>query len=316
MHRLKRGSGVMDVLANATVRIQQMWQESDQVAFSRNELQGQCLPLISTLDIRNLPWELRPWRRGDPPVEENAITCVKKSTTRSVLTFTLPTADANQSVRLFVKRCKPRVNLKTLFSWCRKSKCAREWDLGWELRRRGIPTAFPLGWADQRVHGLLRESYLVTLGLENTCSFYDLYCKLGDQDARMFWMGNLGHFIRQAHEKGFAHDDLSSEHVLVEQYPEAPADVKGPQFYFIDLDQSRLYPGAVTPYRRAHNFFQIFRSLPPELLGQAEREAFYSGYSSGIWKPEHIAAFEQSIRLITFQKKIARLFRLKTYLGR
>ncbi len=306
----------MDVLANATVRIQQMWQESDRVAFSRNGLQGQCLPLISTLDIRNLPWETRQRRKNDPTMLETPVTCVKRSTTRSVLTFSIPTADANQSVSLFVKRCKPRLSLKTLFSCYRKGKCEREWDLGWELRKRGIPTAFPLGWAELRVHGFLRENYLVTLGLENTCSFYDLFSKLGDQDARKFWMGNLGRFIRQAHEKGFAHDDLSAEHVLVEQYPEAPADVNGPQFYFIDLDQSRLYPGAVTPYRRAHNFFQIFRSLPAELLGQPERDAFYAGYSSGIWRPEHIEAFEQSIRLIALQKKIGRLFRLKTYLGR
>ncbi len=314
----------MDMLANAAARIQQMWQESDRVEFNRNGLRGQCLPLISTLDIRNLPWELRRQRPGESPQGPNPVVCVKRSTTRSVLTFSIftapfqsPAPSASQSVSLFVKRCKPRLSPKTLLSWFReKSKCEREWELGWELRKRGLPTAFPLGWAERREHGFLRESYLVTLGLENTCSFYDLYTQLGDSDGRMFWMGNLGRFIRQAHEKGFAHDDLSAEHVLVERHPEAPADVTGPQFYFIDLDQSRLYPSAVPPYRRAHNFFQIFRSLPPDLLGSPERNAFYAGYSAGIWRPQHIEAFEQSIRMIALQKKIARLFRLKTYLGR
>lgn len=216
-------------------------------------------------------------------------------------------------IRLFAKRCLARRGLKRLLSSARASKCHREWNVGREALKRGIPTALPMIWADMREGKSLVSSFLVTIGIDDSVDFITLLRELSSSAERIFWCGQLGNFIRDAHERGFAHDDLSSEHILVSNHAEAPAGDEGPCFHFIDLDQARLSDKPVTPFRRAHNFFQIFRSLPHDIFGDAERRAFYKGYSHGTWETQHIEPFERAIRLITLQKKLFRIFKIKTW---
>jgi tRNA A-37 threonylcarbamoyl transferase component Bud32 len=301
----------MESLPNSpSDRIRQLWSHEDTVEYQRSGLVGKCLPLVSTLDVGALPWETAP---PFAVADEAEILCVKRTKTRCVLTFKVA-GTGGEMVHLYAKRFHPRRRPKNLLSWARASKTRREWDLGWGLIDKGLPTAMPLLHADRRRHGLLVECFLVTLGVENSISFGSLWRSLPDRDHRMRWLSLLGAFIRQSHAKGFAHDDLSSEHILVS----LPSGTSGSNasFHFIDLDSSTLTEGQVSPYRRAHNFFQIFRSLPQNLLGKDERRAFYSGYSGGAWGDEEAESFDRAIRTIETQKAIGKMFQLKRWLKR
>ncbi len=290
-------------------QIAQRWTLADAKPYARGDIQGECLPMVSTIDLPNLPWDEAPTL---PTIEAKGggLLCVKRSRHRCVLTFTI-TGAMGQDIRLYVKRCKPSQSVfkqvGNIFG--RQSKSQREWKLGWDLMQRDIPTAVPLLWADERKSGKLKASYYISLGLEGTVSFRSIYESVTEEHNRIIWMAYLGAFIRMAHEKGFAHDDLSTDHVLVATNSLDPKHSGHPRFFFIDLDGSRTYHEPVGGYRRAHNFFQVFRSLPKEKVTDNQRKGFYNGYSEGKWSDEHIETFEHTIEMISLQKKLGRMFK-------
>lgn len=284
------------------------WQGIRTSPYRRSGLEGQCLAPLCELDIAALPWD-------DPHPEHSGQTReverVKLSNTRSVLSF-LITDPEETPVRVYAKRARSRNWVKSALSIGRRGKTAHEWLVAREMLHRGLPTALPLLWAERRVGGMLRESFLVTLAIERGVSFRELYLTQQDEADRCTWMRLLGANIRLGHDNDFAHDDLNTRHVLLTSGRNAFSEP--PRFYYIDLDGARI-DKTVSAYRRAHNFFQLFRSLPAHLVGHAERQSFYAGYSGGVWEEEHTQAFDRAIERIALQKKVGKAFKFKTWRG-
>jgi len=278
------------------------WSGIEPIPFRQGHISGQCLPALSDIPLDALPWnERRP--KADPRFPD--IQLIKKSNTRSVLRFTIRDASGSAAA-VFAKRCRARNTTKRLLSIGHAGKARREWDIGREMLRLGLPTALPLLWAEKRIHGMMTENYLITLGVERAVSFAEIWRGLADAESRRTWMQSLGEQVRRGHEKGFAHDDLSSEHILVIARPDAPT------YCYIDLDRARI-GASVSAYRRAHNFFQIFRSLPAETLGPAERRAFFEGYSGRQWDEAAIARVENAIARIARLKAIGKSLKPKQW---
>ena len=274
--------------------------------YERGKIAGQCLAPLAAIDLEALPWDER---HPEDSERFSEIQRVKKSNTRSVLSFLITDPD-EIPVRVYAKRCRARNLTKRLLSLGRQSKARREWMVGRELLDRAIPTALPLLWAERRVHGMMTENYLVTLGIDRSVSFAQLWSTLAKPEDRATWMRILGANIRLGHDNNFAHDDLSTEHVLVA----SAVDVfnHAPTCYYIDLDRARI-DGPVSAYRRAHNFFQIFRSLPSDSFGAAERREFYNGYSHGKWTDELAEAFDVVIARIALLKAIGKALKPRNW---
>ncbi|HUT24053.1 MAG TPA: lipopolysaccharide kinase InaA family protein [Sumerlaeia bacterium] len=270
--------------------------------YARDGLVGERLGLLTDAPLSELPWDSAP---KDPSGAADGVVLVKRSHTRSVLSFLVPGPEGTP-VRVYAKRHRARNFLKASASLFRRSKSWREWDLGWRALRTGLPVAAPLAWAERKRRGLVIEDYLITLGVDRSVSFRELWRNLPTSEERSLWAKELGRFIRFAHDRGCVHDDLSAKHILVAAGE--PLSGSTPTFHFIDLDQSRLVR-RVSPYRRAHNFFQVFRSLPSETFTFQERLAFYKGYSDGKWREEHIEAFQWAIQWIGRLKRLSKILK-------
>ncbi|MBN1866805.1 hypothetical protein JW916_05890 [Candidatus Sumerlaeota bacterium] len=284
------------------------WLDTSEQDYGRDGLRGRCLGPLVDFDLVGLPWDTAP----DPPKSGNASgsatpVCVKRSRTRCVLALDVKDP-IGRPVRVYAKRCRVRNGLRRLVSIGRAGKCRREWDLGWRLLERGIPTALPLLWAEKRAAGgMMTENYLVTLGLENALPFRALWNEVrGSDSERRFWIEQLGRFVRRTHDAGFAHDDLSTSHIFLGQEKREKDDP--PRFCSIDLDGGRL-GDKVGPFRRTHNFFQVFRSLPRRSVGPEERRVFFDAYSEGAWDERRVRAIERQIDRIRRWKRIAWVFK-------
>jgi tRNA A-37 threonylcarbamoyl transferase component Bud32 len=272
--------------------------------YRQHGLLGECLGLLADIRLGELPWDSAPKAQN---AAGDGVARIKTSDTRSVLTFTIQ-GPGGAPVRVYAKRNLARNPFRVLVSLFHRSKSRREWKIAWKALGAGVPVSTPLAWAERRRGGMATESYLVTLGIARSVSFRTLWKSLSTPEARCLWVGQLGRFVRSAHDRGFAHDDLSVEHVLVAT-GSAPSGF-APTFHFIDLDQSRLVR-RLSPYRRAHNFFQVFRSLPSETFTAQERLAFYEGYSHGTWTEEHIEAFQRAIQWIGRLKRLSNILKVR-----
>lgn len=285
----------MDAMPEHAARLMAEW--GGLQPYRQGDAEGQCLALLSDLRVEELPWETAP--RTPPEGEETQVLCVKRSRTRCVLTFEVPGPEG-AGVKVYAKRNLPRGVWKRFASRFRSSKARREWDVSWRAVRHYVPAALPLLYAERRAGAVVTAGYLLTLGIPRSASFADLFRALDGPQERAQWMAHLGRFVRLLHDHGFAHDDLSVEHVLVASGADPMR--QAPTFHLIDLDQSRVLD-EVSAYRRAHNFFQIFRSLPEDLFDEQHRMAFYRAYSAGAWSEEHVAAFERAIQWIRRLKR-------------
>jgi hypothetical protein len=282
------------------------------VTYARDGLRGECLAEMRETALAALPWHLRPKgkeipRRPGGQKEEHAQSegkdevprCVKRSHTRCVLALAIE-GTGGALVRAFAKRYRAREFFSRAASLFHPSKARREWEAGRELLRRGVPTAEPLLWAEKRRCGVRTESYLVTRALAGAVPFRRLWNSLATPSSRRDWLEILARFLRENHEKGFAHDDLRADHVLV--VPACPPRSAAPQFYFIDLDNSRIAP-SVSRYRRVHNFFQFLRSLGSKPPTSEEIDVFLRAYSGGEWSDREIRLVKRKMRWIALLKR-------------
>jgi hypothetical protein len=118
------------------------WQHMSETRYHRDGLSGRCLSPLADFDLANLPWDTAPLLRS-PSQHLSLPYCVKRSRTRAVLALDMKDP-IGRPVRVYAKRCRMRNAIKRLASVGRSGKCRREWDLGWRLLERGIPTCLPL----------------------------------------------------------------------------------------------------------------------------------------------------------------------------
>lgn len=279
------------------------WTQDGPRSYHRGEYEGQCLPHLEDFDLGALPWNQAP--SGTRPTPDKPVVRVKGSKSnlkRQVLCFEAPDPQG-RSVRLYAKRNSHNSAVKRQLAKWRPSKARGEWQRGHRLIELGVPTALPLLWARRFEKGRPAESYLVTLGIEDALSFLDVYRQIHGQDERCQYLLQLGEYVRRLHDLNIRHADLGAKNILLSAgYVEGRPTLV---FYLLDLDRAVL-DQPVSPYRRAHNFYQLFLSIEGDHFGETERRAFYRGYSHGVWNEEHMASFDRAIFHIAVIQRLSR----------
>ncbi len=146
---------------------------------------------------------------------------------------------------LFVKHYRCSRWWQAIGNLFRASPSRREFRRAREAIRRQVPTAQPVAWFESRRRGLVRDSFLVTRGIDGACSLEEyIQTVLPRLDAaaaarlRHRLAVSLAGLCAGAHRQGIDHDDLHAGNVLVGVDTGGEAD--GPPLYLIDLPGVRL----------------------------------------------------------------------------
>lgn len=235
----------------------------------------------------DLPW--RDLKREGERIER--ILCVKASRSRRVFRLEdVRRAGGGPAETVYAKRYSINSLRRQIGNRLARGKAEREFDLGLRLRKAGLPTPVPLAWAWRlsayRPRGagagssLPAASYLLTREWPNGGSLRQWLGK--NPAAAATLLPVLAAFLAHAHQRGFYHDDCSSDNLLVAPDPDFgradPGSFAGDPFAFIDIDNGKLYTEPVPVRRRARNLFQVLRSLDFDVLSSDARREFVELY--------------------------------------
>ena len=105
--------------------------------------------------------------------------------------------------RLFLKRYKIR-KFKERFKYLAvPSKAHKEWLMGRQALRKGIPTPIPLAIAERRRGRFLRDSFLITQAIVPSSPLIEL---IPDGKQKIL-LSRAARLIRETHEAGLFHQD-------------------------------------------------------------------------------------------------------------
>ncbi|OPZ16625.1 MAG: 3-deoxy-D-manno-octulosonic-acid kinase [candidate division BRC1 bacterium ADurb.BinA364] len=237
------------------------------VPYRCGRLRGECFEPFASLRLAELPWS-RARAESDP---ENRLE--KASRTRRVLSFMWQGSERwtpEAPIRLYAKRASLRDARRLALAVFRPSKARKEWRIGLEMMRRGVPAPLPVVFAVERRRGIPVAGYHVSIELAGADAFDALFARLACDSERREALRRLGRFVRQGHEKGFFHDDCSAQHVFVETSGESVESWGG--MHFIDVDNCGFC--RATEWRIVKNAFQILRSFPGRGISSDEQTIF------------------------------------------
>ena len=192
---------------------------------------------------------------------------IKRSPTRLVLRTRL--ADG---ASVYIKRYLQTNWGRRIASRVHPSKARREYEVTLAALDRDIPAAPALAAAEVWDRGFLVENYIVLEAVEPAVS---LGQALGETSpvaggmTRGELLQVLARFLVSIQQKGFNHDDLRCDHILVRR----PAD-RPPEFVLIDLDGARIHRGPLGFSQIVHNLVQLNRSTWGMAPTPAERLQF------------------------------------------
>lgn len=191
----------------------------------------------------------------------------------------------------------------------RASKAAREFELGRRMLSSGFLTPTPILIAERRTGPFLRESLLVTRGLDpGWTSARDLWRDLHDAGAAEAdaVAVDLGRALRAFHDRGMLFADSRGHHWFT---PRGGVDRSGGEevlrrWAVIDLDASRLGGRAVSPGARRRLLAMCLASFSPARWTEADSRRLLGGYSTDSLYSENdiyrILQLSESIR--TYRK--------------
>jgi serine/threonine protein kinase len=164
--------------------------------------------------------------------------------------------------------------LKTLFG---PSKAFRAWRGAVGLIERGIPTPFPVAFLEERTNGFLRSGFYLSGWVAGGREIRHLFLEREGDPLREL-VARLAAFLRECHDKGILHRDLSDGNILVK------LDEAG-RHRFILLDTNRIRIRRRIGLRgRIGNLVRL--GVPPAsrrffvdlYLGDVRRKAFWFFY--------------------------------------
>ncbi len=201
------------------------------------------------------------------------------------LVVTIPdTNNIDQSIYIKHFRRNTMFNLKYLFVPTRSKK---EWEAGNKLLSMGINTAIPLATVEKRSWGLLNLDMIATKTISNSNTLFQ-FCKihysksLVEQNIyeKKILLYNLAVFVREIHEKGVFHNDLTSDNIMIKFDDSYNKSDHGYTFYLIDLHHTKVF--RKLPIRkRMFNIAQIFNTLK-SILNKFDKQEFLKHYENGI----------------------------------
>jgi serine/threonine protein kinase len=148
-----------------------------------------------------------------------------------------PLKDSRSSLVLrtqygILKQYRQKKRRNMLFDWWRGSRARRAWAAGFDCMNRGIPTAKPLCFAEERRGPLITTSYLLCEEILQAQTLYDYLKDLGYTSTGEIFVRKkkileaVGRLLRTLHLRGLLHRDLKSSNFLVSEE----------RLYLIDLD--------------------------------------------------------------------------------
>lgn len=211
---------------------------------------------------------------GERPVKESAL--------RSVTSLPL---DWGETV-LVIKRQRYPTKLALLKNLVVTSKGVAEWRMARALLVRGIPTCLPIAMGKRRRLGVLKETILVTKGLEEVCDLFQYYQGVlslphgpAQRRAKKELAWALADLLSRAHKAGVFHQDLNGGNILVRK-----DEGDGLSLFLIDLHRVKL--GRPSFSKVVANLSQL-GPLFQETTSRADRLRFLTAYLSGGRLPAH-----------------------------
>lgn len=165
-----------------------------------------------------------------------------------------------EGIDLVVKSFKVPILLnKIAYSCFRKSKAARSYEYGMEIRRRGGNTPEPVAYIEEHKWGMLYRSYYICLNCKDaeTVRFYMSGQKQDDALLRSF-----AYFSADLHERGILHIDYSPGNILVDKKDDG-------SFEFSLIDINRLCFKKLTDKEAYQSFSRLAlsESVSTQLAG-------------------------------------------------
>jgi tRNA A-37 threonylcarbamoyl transferase component Bud32 len=195
--------------------------------------------------------------------------------------------DSNKiNPRIYIKhfRRKTKFNLKYLFLPTRSKK---EWKMGNKLLSMDVNTAIPLATVEKRSWGLLNLDLIATKEISNSSTLFHFcnthFDKLPSKqkiEGKRNLLNNLAIFVREIHEKGVYHNDLTSDNIMIKFDDDYNKSDQRYTFYLIDLHHTKVFQ--ILPIRkRLFNIAQIFNTLE-FMLNKFDKQEFLKHYENNI----------------------------------
>ncbi|HVJ82744.1 MAG TPA: lipopolysaccharide kinase InaA family protein [Planctomycetia bacterium] len=173
---------------------------------------------------------LEDWR------QDGHATLIKNGAGRTIHRVRLP------GLELYVKHFRATNPVSLAHQFLRADRARKEFDLANQLRRAGVRTIRPLAIGEIRRYGLLQESFLLTEGIANGLTLFDLIerfilaGRLADSPRlRLHLAEKLAGLAASIHEAGVEHRDLHERNVVVQ-----PRGNGTFRFYMLDLHELRV----------------------------------------------------------------------------
>ncbi len=186
------------------------------------------------------------------------------------------TLPVEEGKTLFIKKFRILSGLQGFKHLIRSSGAMREWRVSNFLSQERILTPTALGIFERREHGILKESFFITEGLDESENLID-FCKNRRGTSSQKKKGNqilrlLAETTRKIHDIGLFHRDFHGGNFLV-------TDGDSPSLYIVDLHNAQKQR-RVSHAKRLWNLAQIFYVLG-FMLDDEAKELFLLTYGRG-----------------------------------
>ena len=254
---------------------------------------------------------LHPDNIGEPPPKRDSL--------RHARNAIWTVADPRHEDRLLVVKQPVKHHLhKKLLDRLKPSKARRSWSGAAEMQRRGLTTAAPVAWFEQRDGSDLTRNWYVCEHVAQNVSAGAAFSAFARGEALPAGLEaeplfrELAAFIRTLHDRGLYFRDLSGGNILIETpAPHAPAGSL--RFKLIDTGRIHTYTRGLP---RAQRLADLTRAT--HKLDAAGRAAFVQHYFRRPGKPlppmvrlrfalyDHKAQFKRKLRKTAFYKRLKR----------
>lgn len=187
--------------------------------------------------------------------------------------------ESGQLARYYLKIYYPGSRWGALKDLFRRSKGVRFLDQGAELSEAGFLTPTAVAAGEERHLGFLRRAFVLTLALDGA----PLPIFLAGNGRTAAGIGllekrkglqSMGRQIGRLHETGFVHGDLVPSNIFVCRTSRGDL-----QFYLMDNDRTRRYPGWLPQTLWRRNLVQLNR-FPLPAISLQDRLRFFRAYAA------------------------------------
>ena len=246
---------------------------------------------------------------------EKSYELIKNTGVRFVVS--MPGLNGNGN-RVYIKQFKRKTNLNLKY-FLFPARAKIEWQVANTLLDKGIKTFQPVAVAEKRSLGSLRIDLIISREIINSTSFHD-FCQTNFNgplsEAKILEKKNLLNilalFIRDLHDKGVFHSDLTSGNILIQSGNRHSVSGQGYSFYLIDLHHAKILR-KLSKRKRLFNLAQMFNALI-SVLTKSDKLAFIENYGKNILDSkkniqaltDQIDTLSSKIRGVHFRSRLKR----------